>query len=103
MRVETTLQAERALDNILSCSTDIYGKETIKKFYSNLKLYRHLLANNPLMGIEERDFSNAIFTYRSVVIHPLFKVIYTIKDNVLYIADIWDTRRDPELLRKRLE
>ena len=103
MRIESTPQAERALDAILSCSSEIYGKQTLKKFYRELRLYKRLLVDNPYMGVVEREFSHEDFVYRSVVIHPLFKVIYRVITDVIYIVDIWDTRRNWDDLIARLD
>ena len=41
--------------------------------------------------------SNRPMAYRSVVINKLNKMIYYISntDDVIYIVDFWDTRREP--------
>ena len=33
--------------------------------------------------------------YRSIVVHKLFKLVYYVKDDILHIAALWDTRREP--------
>ena len=60
-----------------------------------------LLASNPYMGkIEPLLINRKGHEYRSLVIHEHFKLIYYIdlSQNILYIVDLWDTRREPSRL-----
>lgn len=102
MRVETTPHAEAALANILDAVPNVYGKQTVQKFHARLRLYKELLADNPYMGKKEFNIHNNANSYRSIVVHPLFKLVYRVVDEVVYIVDIWDTRRSPENLVGRL-
>lgn len=44
------------------------------------------------------------FEYRSLVIHEHYKLIYYINDNngVIYITDLFDTRREPKRLAENI-
>lgn len=46
-----------------------------------------------------------LFGIRSLVVHEHFKLIYYIDlpHNTLYIADLWDTRREPSRLAEPLK
>lgn len=41
--------------------------------------------------------------YRSLVVRKHLKLIYYIKDNVIYIANLWDTRREPQQLKEEIK
>lgn len=38
--------------------------------------------------------------FRSLVVRKNYKVIYYIQNTIIYIADIWDCRQDPDRLLK---
>ena len=57
--------------------------------------YEPLLAANPRLGITEPLLAGRKREYRSIVVHKLFKLVYYVKDETLYIAALWDTRREP--------
>jgi len=39
--------------------------------------------------------------YRSLIVHRIYKVIYRIEEQIVFIVDIWDCRQDPKTLKKR--
>lgn len=39
----------------------------------------------------------------SLLIHTHFKLVYYIAKDTIKIADLWDTRRDPDKLKKRIK
>jgi len=41
--------------------------------------------------------------YRSVVVNNLNKIVYYIEGDVVHIATLWDTRREPKSLIEDLE
>ena len=41
--------------------------------------------------------------YRSVVVHRNCKLVYYAEGDTLYIADVWDTRREPRAQADNLE
>ena len=40
--------------------------------------------------------------FRSLVVEKHFKLIYYTENNCVYISEVWDTRREPERLIKRI-
>ena len=60
------------------------------------------MANNPFMGCIEEIAKSRDYEYRSIVLCRPFKLIYFIDRDAIFIADIWDTRREPQSLIKRL-
>ena len=99
MRVIITEQGRSALDDVLSGSITPMGKKGIKTFYATFKNHKSLLPMNPLMGSQEPLLSEK---YRSIVLHPLVKMIYSIDNDIIYIHDFWNTLRDPNYLISRI-
>ena len=99
MRIIITEQGRCALDDILSGNITPMGKKGIKTFYATFKSHRSLLPLNPLMGSQEPLLSEK---YRSIVLHPLVKMIYSIDNDTIFIHDFWNTLRDPNYLISRI-
>ena len=97
-RLEYTPQFSRAFDFIMSCGQHYYSQSTTKHFYDSLKLYKSLLQENPKIGALEPLLEDTGIAFSSVVLHKYFKLIYFIEGDVIYLADIWDTRRKVENL-----
>lgn len=74
----------------------------MERFYQRLKKNETLLAANPYMGPFESQLAERQTPYRSLVIHEHYKLIYWVneKKGILYVSDLWDTRREPEGLVK---
>lgn len=85
MQVKWSRRAGRALDTALAQGAKLFGIRATTLFYNRVKSYEPLLANRPR------------HQYRSLVVHEHFKLIYYIDlpHDTLYIADLWDTRREP--------
>ncbi len=102
MRVVWTAQGNRALEFIMTCAQQFYSRSLLRKLNADLKRVERLMADNPQMGSLELQAEGRNYEYRSIVLCRPFKLIYFIEEGCLYIADIWDTRRLPEILMKDL-
>lgn len=103
MKVLWTPNANRSYEYIITCATDYYGKSLLRKLVSDIQRAEMLLADNPLLGSMEPLAANRNFDYRYIVLSKPFKLIYTVYDGVVYIADLWDTRQSPERLSERIK
>lgn len=63
------------------------------------------LSQWPTSGFPEPLLKEASFLYRSRHINKRFKLIYRYDDieDMVYIEDIWDTRRHPDNLTRRVK
>ena len=61
-----------------------------------------LLAKFPNLGKQEFELAED-GSVRSMPVRKLSKIIYYEEDNVLHIADVWATRKDPNYLTERFE
>jgi plasmid stabilization system protein ParE len=57
----------------------------------------------PQMGPIESELKDRTPEYRSLVVCRIYKVIYRIEHQKIYIVDIWDCRRDPSKLRQNID
>ena len=68
----------------------------MKKFYARILDYEKLLQSNPGMGKKEPLLEKEPEGYRSIVVHQNYKLVYYVESDIIYIVDLWDTRREPD-------
>ena len=102
MRVEWTEHANRSLEFIFTCAQEYYPRTLLRKLNRELKRTEHLVANHPRMGGVEYLAEARDYEYRNIVLCKPFKLIYFIAEDTVFIADIWDTRREPNALLRNL-
>ena len=95
MQVTWNKKALTQLDAVVRYGTREFGERTAQRLYAHIMSYEPLLAANPRLGVEEPLLAGRKRQYRSLVVHKLFKLVYYVKDDTLYIAALWDTRREP--------
>ena len=71
-----------------------FGQKSLDKFIKNIQEWVLLIARNPAVGPKEPLLADRP-EYRSVVAHKNCKLVYYVKDDILHIAALWDTRREP--------
>ena len=99
---------ERAWDEYLSCllySKDEFGETTAKRFFENVSKREKRLEKYPLTGFLEPLLAERPEGFRSTIFMKNFKLVYHYveEDDVVYIDDIWDMRREPKKLVKRIK
>lgn len=102
MQVVWTAQGNAALEWIMTCARQFYSREHLCRLNADIKQAERLMAENPRMGGRELLAKGRGEEYRSIVLCKPFKLVYFIHEGVLYVADIWDTRRLPETLTRNL-
>ncbi|WP_455638498.1 type II toxin-antitoxin system RelE/ParE family toxin [Parabacteroides sp.] len=97
--------AKIRLREVILYGVDNWGLKVANRFHENIILTEKRLAMNPGMGHPESLLANRPFIYRSILIQKNFKLVYRIdqEKNVILIVDLWDTRREPDLLAKRIK
>ena len=89
------------------CST--FGQKSAEKLDNIFKAYSRLLSAHPLLGHREPLLTHITgVTYRSILVHRNYKLIYRVEpedseaaDRVL-IIDVWDTHMSPDFLAARI-
>ena len=95
MKVIVQKAAARQISRVYTYGEQHFGKRAAEKTHARIVEALHLLAANPRLSVEEPLLAGRKRQYRSLVVHKLFKLVYYVKDNTLYIAALWDTRREP--------
>ncbi len=103
MKTEWADQVSIELGRILFFVNINYGTKTGTKFLKQINKNVKLLSENPYLGKIETLLDNRKQGFRSLVVNRLNKIIYYIENDTLYIADIWDTRKNPENLANRIK
>ena len=60
------------------------------------------LAQFPDLGKQEFELAED-GSVRSMPVRKLSKIIYFVEEDILYIADVWATRQDPDYLKGRFQ
>lgn len=100
--VEWSKKANRSRVSILAYGAQAFGVEIVQQLNDRIEDYVSRLAGNPLMGAIEPLLSNRRLEYHSLVVHEHYKLVYRIEEPRIYIVDLWDTRREPNELSRRI-
>lgn len=95
-------KANRSRLNVLLYGRKEFGSKAANKMNQRFEYFANLLAEHPRMGKVEPLLVGRRFEYRSLVVHEHYKLIYYISesDGVIYITNLFDTRREPKQLNE---
>ena len=90
------------------CETALYirrewGVLALRNFKEQTEDCQDKLEVFPEIGKVEPLLKSRNKQYRSLLINELNKIIYYIENNIIWIVDIWDTRREPQNLADGLK
>lgn len=104
MKVKWLPDARIQFQKIVKFGVEKFGQNTVLRFQRKVRLQANMLGNYPEIGKREPLLMEHVKEYRCLVIKPHFKLIYHIdkQKDVVYIADFWDTQRNPTTLASRL-
>ncbi|MBQ9671615.1 MAG: type II toxin-antitoxin system RelE/ParE family toxin [Prevotella sp.] len=96
-------RAEKELYKLLVNGFLEFGETTANRFTEQVRLLNGELQKFPEIGYPEPLLRERNKLYRSVHIQKRFKLIYYFSPSTdtVHVADIWDTKRSPEILQKR--
>ena len=96
--------ATQSFDRIYYWGVQDSGKRAALRFVNKIDKKIKELKKNPYVGPVELLLEDRSIEYHSLVVHPYFKAIYYIdvESQIIYVADIWDTRMDPEDLQSHI-
>lgn len=103
MVIVVRASARKQLNEIFNYYCAVATKNVALKIIGKIREAIDILAMHPKIGPILYDYTDDVpFTYRSLVAHPNYKVIYRIdKDRVIVVA-VWDCRQDPKMLEAKL-
>ena len=99
-----TERAWKVYRSCLNYSHDEFGAKAAKRFFENVSKRTRRLEHYPLTGFIEPMLSDRPEGFRGSIIQKNFKLIYHYvrHDDIVFIDDIWDTRREPKKLKARI-
>ena len=102
MNIRWTKRAKKSANEIGAYILTTFGEKSFDKFCDELLHVVGLLADSPNLGRIESLLEHRSKLYRSLVVTKRSKLIYRIDGEIIYIVDVWDTRREPKKLVKGL-
>ena len=103
MKVVWSLQAKENLQQTSYYIRKEFGKKSKQKFLDEVLHVAVLLESNPYLGQVEPLLGEVSVEYRSIVINHINKLVYYIHENTIEIVVLWDTRREPKSLAKKVK
>lgn len=106
MKVIWEPAAKLELREYLAYCKKIFGLTTYYKLKSSVSEQLKRLSFFPQIGQKEFQLEDPVAEIRSLVINRYhLKIVYFIDESVnhIYIVDVWDTRREPCSLTKRVK
>ena len=80
-----------------------FGMQSWLQFEQEVYETEQRLICNPNIGKVDPLFEDCDIVYRSVLINRKSKLVYYVKDDIIFIAGFWDCRRDPVVQAKRVK
>jgi plasmid stabilization system protein ParE len=90
-------KAQWERDQIADYIYEQFGERRSMKFLDDVDEAVDTMLRFPSIGTIDPLFADRSVTYRSVVVDKLSKMVYRIEDDVIYIAAMWDCRREPQV------
>ena len=100
MRLVFTEQAQQSMNNAFLFLLEEQGvpPQKIDDFRDSIKLSIRQLLKNPYLGQRETRLRYLNKDHRRLI-EGNFKIIYFIKDDSIFITDIFDSRQDPKKMK----
>ena len=99
-------RASRVLDERLSYASSKFGKSTAKRWIEEIAYAEERIASMPTSYTPEPLLAGKKHIYRYChLMNRRFKLIYCYypSSNTSRVVDIWDTRLNPETLKRRIK
>ena len=103
MRYEWTDYAKEGRDQIADYIYERFGEKRSMKFLDDVDEAVDMIVRHPGIGTIDPLFADRSVTYRSIVVDGLNKLVYRVDDDVIYIAAMWDCRREPQAQAKQVK
>jgi len=99
MKVEITEFAECELKRIYNYYRSVASEQVAGKIKNRILEKAMTLTTFPYRGQEEENLKELQEGHRYLV-EGNYKIIYKITENTVFITDVFDTRQDPEKMKR---
>ena len=100
-KITWSKRAEKAYGQIIDYVADEFGTTRARRYTAEVYKTVEKLPESPKMGQIEPLLEGSQYEFRRLVIGHLTKIIYRVAEERIEIADVWDTRKNPEELVAR--
>ena len=102
-KIAWSKRAEKAYGQIIDYVADEFGISRAKQYAAEVHKIVNKLPENPKLGQIEPLLEGSRYEFRRLLIGHLTKIIYRVAEERIEIADVWDTRKNPEELVARFK
>lgn len=103
MKIVYDIEAREQVGEIFRYGKEHFGWNAAMRYKNTLRKSISALKQNPLMGCVEQELCDGGSTeYRYLLVKP-YKVIYSVKGDVIRVHLFWHTSREPRTLANNLE
>ncbi len=103
MQVKWSAASRHELASAVEQCRRMFGNRVAERFLQHIAEEESRLANYPRLGKLEPLLVHETLNYRSLVVHKHYKIVYFIQGDIIRIADLWDTRREPAALVRHIK
>lgn len=103
MRVEWSRRALCEWENTVRYIFREFGRKAAEEFEQEIARWEIRIAVNPELAHQEPLLKGRSRLYRGLIVSKYSKLIFYVEGEVVYIADLWDMRREPSQLYKRIK
>lgn len=103
MRVEWSRRALCEWENTVRYIFREFGRKAAEKLEQDILRWEERIAVNPELAHQEPLLKNRAKLYRGLIVSKHSKLIFYVEKEVVYIADLWDMRREPSRLSRHLK
>ena len=100
MQVKFTDKAIAHLERILDVHLEYSGELSAIKFGKLVDEKLKDLTRFPYTGFPEPLLAKRKKLFRATILKSHYKMIYYVEDDVIWVAAFWDTRMNPDRLRR---
>jgi plasmid stabilization system protein ParE len=94
-----TYRAKKQLKQIFNYYLEVAGRPIAKKIVTDMRNATKPLLIFPQMAAVERALVGYPYIYRSLVVRKIFKIVYKVEDNTIYIITVWNCQQNPDKLQ----
>jgi len=103
MRIVWTDQAKDGKNWVANYIRSRFGYRYKKQFMQEVEKIVEMVKQHQNIGSFEPLLADLPRAYRSIVVNHLSKIVYYINGDIIYIADFWDVRREPNALASQVK
>ncbi len=103
MKVRFTKQARKEFFRIVDVFAEYAGQNYADKFINKVVSIGNQLCKYPSIGHPEYLLKGRKRLYQAKAVNENYRIIYYVARTYIWIVDIWDRRRNPTSLTKRLK